>query len=178
MRLVLARTETLAVALVDAIAYSTGFTLRLALRIHHEAEDVDPRQVMMQLHGGPMGSTDERLRFGIEFADGRKATNLEPRRPRSDEPPEIGLSPYGGSGGGGRNWQVGYWVYPLPPPGALTIGIAWPARGIDEHTETLDAQPIVDAASDSIVLWEDNRPVRSAGPSSVAQSGSSQIEQP
>ena len=63
------------VALVDVVAYTTGFTLRLALAVHPEATDFDPRQVMMQLHGGSMGSGADHLRFGVEFADGRKATN-------------------------------------------------------------------------------------------------------
>ena len=174
----LARTENLAVALVDAVAYSTGFALRLALRLHHEADDFDPHQVMMQLRGRPMGSDEERLRFGIEFADGRKATNLGPRRRHSDEPPEISLSPHGGGGGGGRSWQVGYWVFPLPPSGPLVIAIAWPARGIEEGSNTVDAAPIIEAAANSIVLWEDERPIRSGGPAPMTQTGSSQIELP
>jgi hypothetical protein len=167
LRLVLARTDKLVIALIEVVAYSTGFTLRLSLRVHPEATDFDPHQVMMQLHGGPMGASDERLRFGVEFADGRKATNLGPRRPPGDEPPAISLSPQGGGGGGGRSWASGYWVYPLPPPGPLTLAVSWPAHAVAEQTHELDASPIAEAGADSVVLWEDNRPIRT-GPSATA----------
>lgn len=174
VRLVLAQSDDLAVLLLDVVAYSTGFALYLALRVHPDATDFDPRQVMMQLHGGPMGSNEEQLRFGIEFGDGRKATNLG-RRPPADEAPAISLSPRGGGGGGGLSWQIGFWVYPLPPSGHLTLAIAWPSRGIPEQTQTLDAAPIIDAAAESVVLWEDNRPIRVGGPGPTAQSSVSQI---
>jgi hypothetical protein len=171
LRLLLARTEELAVALVDAVAYTTGFTLRLAIRFHPDAADFDPHEVMGQLHGMPRGSTDERLRFGVEFADGRKATNLGPRRPPADEPPDISLSHNGGGGGGNRGWQTGYWIYPLPPSGPMTLAIAWSGRDIPEETHTIDAAPIIEAAAESTILWEDNRPIRTGGPPPVAASG-------
>jgi hypothetical protein len=164
LRVVLARNDELAVALVDVVAYSTGFALRLALRIHPDATDFDPRQMMTQFHGGPMGSADERLRFGVEFSDGRKATNLGPRRPPGPEAPPISLAPHGGGGGGGRGWQTGYWIFPLPPPGSLTVAIGWPARRIAEETHTLDVQPIIQAATGSLVLWQDTRPIRKRDP--------------
>jgi hypothetical protein len=162
----------LAVALLDVVSYSTGFVFRLALRVRPDAADFDPRQVMMQLHGGPgpMGSNDEQLRFGVEFGDGRKATNLGPRRPPAGEPPSISLTPHGGGGGGGRSWQIGFWVYPLPPSGPLTLAISWPSRSIPEQTHSLDAAPIIDAAAESVVLWEDNRPIRVGGHGPNAQS--------
>lgn len=163
LRLVLARNDEVAVALVDVVAYSTGFTLRLVVRVHPEGADFDPRQLMMQVRGGPMGSSDDQLRFGIEFADGRKATNLGQRGVPGDEPPSINMTPQGGSGGGGRSWETGYWVYPLPPTGPLTVAIAWPTHGLSEQTHTLDSTPIIEAAAASLVLWEDNRPIRSAG---------------
>jgi hypothetical protein len=173
LRLVLAHTRELAVALVDVVAYSTGFTLRLSVRVHPEADEFDPHEVMGQLHGGRGGSPEKRLRFGIEFPDGRKATNLGPRFPPSQDPPEINLVPTGGGGGGGRSWQTGYWVYPLPPPGSVTLALAWPARGIEEQIQSVDAGPIVEAAAASSVLWEDNRPIRSSGPPPTTQGDAS-----
>ncbi len=78
---------------------------------------------MMRARPGPMGLPEEQLRFGVEFADGRKATNLGwPGRPL-DEPPAISLARRGGGGGGG-SWGPGYWVlYPLPPEGQLTLAV-------------------------------------------------------
>ncbi len=162
------RTDELALALLDVVAYSTGFTMKLALRFQPGGADVDPRGLMMQTHGpGP-----EQLRFGVAFSDGRKATNLGPRRPPSEDPPEISLSRGGGGGGGSRGFEFGYWVYPLPPPGKITLAVEWPARGLAEVRHELDAAPILEAAARSEELWEDNRPI-GGGPSPTPWSTSS-----
>ena len=154
IRLLLARTDELALALLDVVAYSTGFSMKLALRFQPGAE-IDPRNMMMQMHGGD----PEQLRFGIAFADGRKATNLGRPGPPSDEPPEISLSRSGGGGGGGRGFEFGYWVYPLPPAGTTALVVEWPARGLAETRHELDAEPIIAAAAHSEELWEDDRPI-------------------
>lgn len=57
----------------------------------------------------------------------------------------------GGAGLLSREWT--YWVSPLPPPGPLALVCEWPAFGISESKTEIDAQPILDAASQSIVLW-------------------------
>ncbi len=158
IRLLLAKTDGLALAVTDVVAYSTGFALRVALRFHHDARDLDPRQMMMQLRGGLMGGGDDQLRFGIEFSDGRKATNLGPRRPPGDEPPAINLGMSGGGGGGGRGWSYGYWIYPLPPEGPVTIAFAWPDNGLPEQSHRFDAAPILEAAAQVEQLWDDDRP--------------------
>jgi hypothetical protein len=162
IRLLLARTDELALALLDVVAYTTGFSMRLALRFQPGAE-IDPRNVMMQMHGGG----PEQLRFGIAFVDGRKATNLGMPRPPSDEPPEISLTRGGGGGGGGRGWEFGYWAYPLPPPGQITLVVDWPARDLPESRHELDAAPIIEAAATSEKLWDDDRPIGRGGPSST-----------
>jgi hypothetical protein len=161
VRLVLARTEEVTIAVVDLVAYSTGFALRLTLRLRPEAaSDLDPRQHLY-------GVGDERLRFGVEFADGRRATNTDQQNWGSDEAPLISLVTHRG-GGGTRDWENGYWVYPLPPPGPVTLALAWPVRGIAEQTQTIDAAPIVEAAGESIELWEDTRPLPAPDPEPAA----------
>ena len=60
------------------------------------------------VEGDPL--PDELLRFGVQFADGRKATNLD--RPAYDpdqEPDRPVLHPHGG-GGGGSAWDMEHWV--------------------------------------------------------------------
>ena len=156
-RLVLARTDDLALALGDVVAYSTGFSVRLALRLRPDS-GFEPRVLMPQLHGfGPPGG-DDQLRFGVEFADGRRATNLT-RRPPHEQEPEISLVPAGGGGGGGRSFNVGYWVYPLPPPGPLVVAVEWPSRNVREQRYELDAAQVAEAGAASERLWEDDRPI-------------------
>ena len=150
VRLVIARTDELALGVVDVSAYSTGFSLRLALRFHPDAE-FDPRGLMMHMRG------EDGLRFGVGFADGRKATSgFGPRPPRRDAP-EIHLSMHGGGGGGSSGWSFGYWVYPLPPPGPVVLAAEWPGR-FPETLHELDSTPIIEAAARSEILWEDDRP--------------------
>jgi hypothetical protein len=62
------------------------------------------------------------------------------------------------SGGGSRGWSSGYWIFPLPPEGPITIAFAWPRWGLQEQSRKLDAAPILEAAAQVEQLWEDNRP--------------------
>src|SRR4051794_6574451 len=61
---------------------------------------------------------DDLLRFGVDFADGGRATSLDilARRERTDEPP-AGPVLWRLGGGGGGLWSHDIWVWPLPPPG-------------------------------------------------------------
>jgi hypothetical protein len=112
--------------------------------------------------GSPAGGElpDDVLRFGVEFADGRRATNLGHRDRTAESPPAITLNPRDGSGGGGRSFDFGYWVFPLPPPGTLTFAVEWPARGIELTRHEVDAAPILAAAAKSEQLWKDDLPLR------------------
>lgn len=157
VRLLLARTDAFALGLADVVAYSTGFSLRLALRLHPRSE-IEPRVLMPQLHGFGPPSGDDQLRFGVEFSDGRKATNLG-RRPPHEQEPEISLVSAGGGGGGGRSFNVGYWVYPLPSPGPLTVAAEWPSRNMRETRHELDGDTIIEAGGRSEQLWDDDRPI-------------------
>ncbi len=128
---------------------------------------------MLQFHGGPMGSTEDRLRFGVEFSDGRKATNLGPRRP-TDESPPINLGMGGGGGGSGTKWwsptPTGS-ATRCPPAGPITIAVAWPHFHIPEKSVQFDAAAIIEAATRAEQLWEDDRPYRNEAPSAASSGG-------
>jgi hypothetical protein len=156
IRFLLAKTDTMALAMTEIVAYSTGFTLRLASIVHHDAKDIDPHQMMRQFHGRDMDGGQESFRFGIEFSDGRKATNLDPHH-HHDEEPSINLG-RGGGGGGSRGYAVSYFVYPVPPEGPITIAFAWPRFGLREKSIQFEAAPIIEAAAQVEQFWEDNRP--------------------
>jgi hypothetical protein len=79
LQLVLAHTDNVAVYISHLEAYPSGFALTL-LGIAQEDNEYDPP--LLSLRAG-MGQADqqkiaeEMLRFGVEFADGSKATNLD-----------------------------------------------------------------------------------------------------
>jgi hypothetical protein len=81
--LVLARTERVAVCLAALRAYSTGFLVDLVTLSAEDDEALDPELFPHHRRGRPT----EGLRFGLEFADGRRATNLGlPPGGRSESP--------------------------------------------------------------------------------------------
>ena len=58
--------------------------------------------------------------------------------------------------GGGNNdrFSMGFWCFPLPPPGPLRVYVEWADVDIPETMITLDAAPIINAAQKAITLWE------------------------
>ncbi len=154
---VLGRSDDAAIAITGLTAFTTGFefTLTALLRRHDRhgrTFHFNLRRPYLEDDGLP----DEFIRLGLQFADGTVATNLD-RSPFDLE----GIEPVGpllwerGGGGGGRRYDQGYWVWPLPPAGPLTFVCAWPAKGIPESRAEIDAQPILDAATRATVLWPD-----------------------
>jgi hypothetical protein len=154
LRQLLARTEAVAVALLDVSAYTTGLEFRLEVRLRRHDELADP--FGMHLRRGRGGATtelpDEVLRFGFELADGSRVTNLGDFPPFDRERSAPVLIQRGG-GGGGRSWSFGYWLWPLPPPGPLTVALEWPAQGIALTRVALDAEPVLAAAAAAEPLW-------------------------
>jgi hypothetical protein len=154
LQLLLARRDALAVVLEGATAYSTGVELALSVRRPRGRTALE--EPPLGLHCRYRGELpDDVLRFGIQFADGRKATSIRgfPVRP-DEEPSHPVLVPRGGGGGGSR-WDYAFWLYPLPPPGALAFVCEWPSEGIELTREEIDADVIRDAAERATVLWED-----------------------
>lgn len=111
------------------------------------------------------------MRFGIAFADGRKATNLDPRpwgpgscgvastATASDQvqaPPEPEaplLTAHGGAGSDSR-WDQNCWIWGLPPDGPMGVVVEWRAEGIEETCVEIDSAVIRDAASRAETVWE------------------------
>ena len=152
LELVIVRTDKVAVVVRNLVAYTDGIEFTLSIRLR------PPRSVFPShpLGLGPGGDKhrDDLLRFGVQFADGVKATTLQSfvgRRP--DEEPRIWLSQNGGSGGAER-WELGFWLWPLPPHGPLTFVVAWLGENVTETRAELDTGPIREAAAQAEVLWE------------------------
>ena len=162
--LLLGRTDDLAVGITTVEAYTTGFSFNLAVRLRNERVGGFGHRLYGLIgghahpHAAPPGA-GERLLLGLEYADGRTATNIDPMPMPSDSPAadlaedEVVLLLSTG-GGGGRTFGQSYWVTPLPPPGPFAFICAWPALGIAESRTTIDAGVIVEAAARARVLWQ------------------------
>jgi hypothetical protein len=160
-RLILARTGQVAVAVMGLWAFAAGFDLLVTVELRNEIPGTSVASFLADLDDEPL--EDEFCRLGVQFSTGEKAANTERRPTREGSSDRTGPIMKVRGGGGGllvREWR--YWVSPLPPPGPLAFVCEWPAFGIAELRTEIDAQPILDAASQSIVLWvgpsDDRRP--------------------
>jgi hypothetical protein len=152
LEVVLARSEAAAVYLGRCAAYPSGLDFELHVIASATAGDLDPSLNGVYRQPGGGSNYDEMLRFGIAFADGRKASNLGGFTPSGEEPEGPVLWGMGGGGGGGR-WQQGFWMWPLPPSGLLTFVCEWPAAGIALTRVAIDSEPLRDAAARSRELF-------------------------
>jgi len=175
---VVARTEKAAVCVMRVGAYPTGFELDLVTMTPSEHDALDPL-----LFGPPHrrpgtqhdGLPPEMLRFGVQFADGGKATNIA-GFPSGDPavPPAGPVMVPGGGGGGAGRWHQSLWVWPLPPRGPVLLVCEWPAAAIALTHCEIDSGLIIDAAARAQVVFFDDRPPEppaGAGPPPVSHSG-------
>jgi hypothetical protein len=158
VELVIARSASAAVYVGRCLAYPTGFELEVRVELAADAADLDPSlNGPHHRPGSRSGSSwDEMLKFGVEFSDGRKATNVSLRRPGSEAPEEPVLWGMGGGGGGGR-WRQDFWVWPLPPPGPVTLVCEWPVAGIALSRAEIDAQVLLVAAGRAVAAFSEPR---------------------
>jgi hypothetical protein len=196
----LARTDEVVVALLAGTVYSTGIVLQLAVRrrprprrdLDDEASDEFFPSDPLPPPFGPYRRVrpgrelpPEVLRFGVQFADGQKATTVGdgfPWRYGLDEDEEEPPGPVlmqGGGGGGNGDWQWEFWLWPMPPPGPLAFVVEWPAEEIELTRHELDAALFRDAAANSEVLWPDaNSAPRLGGGSVISQIVGSEDRRP
>lgn len=174
---VLGRSEQVAVALFGAYAYRSGVSLDIAVRFR---TDPSPRRgtrvfELISARHRPASQDElaERLLLGVEFSDGRSATNLDQSWPRhaseddSTRDTEPLLQPYSG-GGGGRRYDQKYFLSPLPPAGPLTVVCTWSAFGLAETHTIVDGSAMAAAGAQVQVLWpwqpEDDEPTQPSEP--------------
>ena len=161
----LARSETTAIHIAYLDGYPTGFEFRVkaitSIPEHELRRDGEDHACdVFGSHWPMVGEKRDELppqllRVGVQFADGRKATNIT-----GCDQPAAGpiMWPLSGSAGGG-SFDQGYWVAPLPPPGPVAVVCEWPAAGIALARHELDAQLILDAADKSRPIYCPDGPV-------------------
>lgn len=152
---VLARTDDVAVAISNVTAFTTGVALTVAVRLRVPPSGLDRQGDLYQLVS-PYPQLDvpleRRLLFGVEYADGRTATNLRDDftspAPKDDEPM---LAP---TGGGGDEFSVdhAYFLSPVPPDGPLAFICSWPGFDIPETRHVVHLE-LTTASTRSTVLW-------------------------
>src|SRR5450631_4105864 len=151
-RAVVGRTDDFVVAIIGADAYSTGISISIAIRLRRS--DRSDAGLAHELFGRPhRGAGGGELLVGVAYPDGRTATNVSAPIPD----PLTGLDhptlTQGGGGGGGRSFSIDYWLSPLPPPGDLTIVVAWTAYGVDETHTLMPADLIANGLAHNVELW-------------------------
>jgi len=151
--ILLAKTGEVGLGVTGVLAFPTGFAFTLVTFLRSGTADLDP-----WVHGGRRGRSlpDDLMRFGVEFGDGQKVTNLSRA---AFVPPDDGpaLEELGGSGGE-HEWQQEYWVSPLPPPGPLTFVCEWPARALGLTRVAIDADLVLEASGAAVAIWPEDEP--------------------
>ncbi len=101
------------------------------------------------------GLPPELFRFGVQYADGRKATTVGNPFSADAEPQGPILLP-GSGGGGAREWDQSYWLWPLPPAGPLAFVCEWPAHEVALTRAEIDTSLILEAAARAETLWDES----------------------
>jgi hypothetical protein len=119
-------------------------------------------EVEVEAHGRGMGPGPEdatgfpELRFRVGFADGREAAQDDDAGLRSGVGPMLVVTGSEGSSGGpddGEHVRLSLWLWPLPPPGPVTVWCSWPGRGLQDAGIVLDGDAIRAAASQAQPFW-------------------------
>jgi hypothetical protein len=149
--LLVGRNQAAVIAVPAVQAFPIGMSLSLMVRARPQP---DTRRGRHHAQFTYDAASEDFVRFGVEFSDGRKATNLLlPHRGQLDQPPPGPLlTPHGGGGSPGA-WDTFYWLWPLPTPGRLLMVAEWPAQHIGESAVEVDADPILEAAAQATTLW-------------------------
>jgi hypothetical protein len=154
--IMLVRTAHTVVALTEILVYSVGVEFTLTGRIR--MAEVPDRWPLSMFSGGAPGGPlpDDVLRFGLQLADGFKLTNLDSQVGRHDpatEPQHPVMRPTKANTDSPGRYDFRQWMWPLPPPGKLTVVCEWPSRDIPETRVKLDANLILNAAKQVVRLW-------------------------
>jgi hypothetical protein len=160
LSVLLGRTDDAAVGITQIEAFSTGFRFTMAVRLRQALPELAPGGLFMlissEVHPGIEIPLEDRLLFGIEYADGRRASTLQhmpmPGPGAVADGEQLVLVQQGG-GGGEQSVDQTYWAAPLPDEGPVAFVLAWPGFGMPESRTVLDGAAIRAAATRSHILW-------------------------
>jgi hypothetical protein len=100
---------------------------------------------------------DEVLRFGVAFADGRRASNLSLGHDLHDPggQPQVPVLNARGGRGSDEFWMQDQWLWPLPPPGPLAFVCACRRRASPRPGPRSTPLRSRAAAARAVLLWPD-----------------------
>jgi len=160
---VLAQSAVAVIYASSVAAYPLGFELTLIVVCRDRDIDFGPEFLGMEaLRSGERRSENETARealwFAMQYADGTRVTNARLRPDGLSTVVASLSSPSGlrfteGHGSEGQ-YELRYWIWPLPPHGPLVIESAWPAASLGPSRIELDAAPIIDAAAHARVIFD------------------------
>lgn len=103
---------------------------------------------------GRHGRVDESfVRFGVQFDDGSRWTNLDSSVWAGDAPAAPFVTQQGGGGGGG-DWTFRHWIWPIPDGSSLTFVGAWPKFNVPESTVSLNLDEMRSRLVDVKAVWD------------------------
>lgn len=166
---VIARAENARVVLIELRAFREGCLLEVNAVARRgdqpEREWMGSRTAGLPLffHSSQPGEPlpPQLLRFGVQFADGRKATTIR-RWPGYGEPqpepePPV-LRALAGHGKTAMDDVVDVsqplWLWPAPPAEMFDLVVEWPAAGIELTRYQLDGGRIAEAAVHAGPYWD------------------------
>jgi|HubBroStandDraft_4_1064222.scaffolds.fasta_scaffold102005_2 hypothetical protein len=160
--------EQAAVGASKIIAYPDGFDLDVVAFVRRPERRRRHRFPMthgpiLQDHGYGLRDEDgavakDLVRFGVQFPDGGKVTNLDrtPMWPDATEPMH-GMEGRSGSSSDGEAQQE-FWIWPIPESGDIVLVCEWPAYGIAESSLTVSGEALRAAAARARLVWPEDPP--------------------
>jgi hypothetical protein len=96
------------------------------------------------------------LQFWLRFSDGGEAAQDDEAGIRGGRGPTLMVSGSQSSHGGPDNHEdarLTLWVWPLPPPGPVTLTCTWQTYGLGDARLVLDGDALRSAASQAQPFW-------------------------
>lgn len=157
VELIIGRSDRAVVMLTGIRAFPTGLAMNVAVRTRARSRHFDLNDEVFDgpyRHDHDPDWLRDRFKWGFEFADGRRATNVDPWVDiEVDQLPDHPVLSGGGGGGSDRSVDRDYWLWPLPPPGRLKVVCQWLKLGIEPTSSVIDADQIAAAAQRAVPAW-------------------------
>ncbi|HEY3868921.1 MAG TPA: hypothetical protein VGM10_11250 [Actinocrinis sp.] len=145
----ISRSDRVMVAVRQVLAFPVG--VEFEIEAHARGPSAAEAPPESDLFGGL-----PHPRFRLRFADGTQVVQDDDTGLRGGRGPMLSRSRAEGSSGGpdnGESVRLSLWLWPLPPPGPLTLTCSWPHRGLQDASIILDADAIRAAADRARPFW-------------------------